>query len=101
MSEQHPAADLRVVDNTELSRFEGLVGDDLAGIVEYIPFDGGIKATHTVTMDSFEGQGVASRLVRGMLDQLRAEGRTLIPSCAYVRKFLARHPEYGDLVVPR
>ncbi|HET9299606.1 MAG TPA: GNAT family N-acetyltransferase [Candidatus Polarisedimenticolaceae bacterium] len=43
------------------------------------------------------GRGLAAEVVRAGLDYARAEGKRVIPSCSYVRAYLRRHPEYGDL----
>lgn len=53
---------------------------------------------HTETADGFEGRGLAAELVTAMLDEIRDEGRGLVPSCPYVRAYLTKHPEYVDLV---
>jgi predicted GNAT family acetyltransferase len=44
------------------------------------------------------GKGVGSKLVRGTLDALRAEGQKIVPRCEFVAAHIARHPEYRDVV---
>lgn len=44
------------------------------------------------------GKGIAARLVGVALDDLRAKGKKIIPSCSYLGTYLARHPEDRDLV---
>lgn len=44
------------------------------------------------------GQGVAARLVTVALDDLRAKGKKIVPTCSYVDTYLDRHPAYRDLV---
>ena len=99
MTTASPAA-LRVTDNPDRKRFEGYLGDELVGVVEYIPLDGKIIATHTEVMEAFEGQGIASRLVTAMLERLRDEGRLVQPPCQYVTTYLHRHPEWAVVVEP-
>ena len=94
------AAQVRVVDNPERKRFEGFLGDELVAVVEYIPLDGKVIATHTEVQPSHEGQGIASKMVTSMLELLRSEGRLVQPLCQYVTGFLRRHPEYNDVVDP-
>ena len=89
---------LHVTDNPERKRFEGYLGDELVGVVEYIPLEGKIIATHTEVLEAFEGQGIGSRLVADMLEQLRAGGRVVQPLCPYVAAYLRRHPEWADVV---
>ena len=95
-----PPEDLRVTDNPERKRFEGYLGDELVGVVEYLPLDGKIIASHTEVLEAFEGQGIGSRLVAGMLQQLRDEGRLVQSLCPYVSSYLRRHPEWVDVVDP-
>jgi|HubBroStandDraft_3_1064219.scaffolds.fasta_scaffold02729_7 predicted GNAT family acetyltransferase len=53
---------------------------------------------HTEVPPELRGHGIAERLVRGALDDARRRGDHVIPTCPFVRRFLARHPDYGDLV---
>ena len=53
---------------------------------------------HTEVDPAYEGQGLAGTLVRQALDDVRALGRKIVPACAFVRGYIDRHPEYGDLV---
>ncbi len=48
--------------------------------------------------EALSGQGVGSKLVRGVLDALRAEGAKVVPRCEFVAAYIARHPEYRDLL---
>ena len=84
--------------NEERSRYE--IDDDgrLAAFAEYTLHGTLADFTHTETVDGFEGRGLASRLVQGALDDVRARGWQLRPSCPFVRKFLGEHAEYVDLV---
>lgn len=51
----------------------------------------------TYVEPSQRGRGLASEVVRAALDHARAQGKRVRPTCSYVRAFLRRHPEYGDL----
>lgn len=92
--------DVEIVENTEHKRFEGYLDDELVGIVEYIPLPGKVIATHTEVFEQYEGRGIASKLVSGMVRRLRDEGRLLQPMCSYVGAYLQRHPEDTDVVDP-
>ncbi len=43
---------------------------------------------------------VGSALARSAVDQVRASGRHVVPLCPFIRAYVARHPEYQDLVRP-
>lgn len=100
-SEPHREArdELRVVDNPDERRYEALVGDRLAGIAEYRMAGNRVIFTHTETDPGFAGQGIASRLARGALDDVRARGLVMTPKCPFIAAYVQRHPAYQDLVV--
>lgn len=54
---------------------------------------------HTSVSDEYGGQGLASRLVSEVVDDLVAHGMTIVPVCPYVKAWLPKHPEYADHVV--
>lgn len=87
-----------VRDNPDQSRYEVYSGENFAGFTTYQREGERLSLTHTETEPAFEGQGLARRLVSGALEDARGRGLVVLPYCAYVRKFLAKHPEYVDLV---
>jgi uncharacterized protein len=86
-----------VRDNTALSRFE-LEAGGVTAFVTYRLGDGVITLQHTETPIEARGQGIASKLIEGTLDIVRSRGLKVIPRCDFVRAYIARHPEYRDLV---
>jgi len=46
------------------------------------------------------GKGVGSRLVKGALDQVRAEGLQVVAQCPFVNAWIGKNPAYADLVKP-
>lgn len=89
---------MNVVNNEAEQRYELLLGDAVAGIIEYAAEPGKIILIHTEVDPAYEGQGLGSRLVQGALDDIRARGVRLVPRCPFVRSWLARHPEQRDLL---
>jgi uncharacterized protein len=84
-------------DNTALSRFEL----DAGGVTAFMTYrlgDGVITLQHTETPPQARGQGIASRLVAGVLDIVRARGLRVIPRCPFVSAYIAKHPEFSDLL---
>lgn len=84
-------------NNKAESRFEIDAGGDLA-VAYYRLEPGAITFTHTETPYRLQGQGIASRLIRGALDAARAEGLKVVPRCSFVSAYLARHKEFNDLL---
>jgi predicted GNAT family acetyltransferase len=92
------ADSFQVTDNPERARFEVFLDGELAGFTQYHLVEGGIAFDHTQVYDRFEGRGVASALIRGALDEVRRRGLITLPFCQFVRGYIARHPDYVDLV---
>jgi predicted GNAT family acetyltransferase len=89
-----------VTNDAERQRYEIHLGSELAGFVAYHAQPGLITVLHTEVEPAYEGQGVGSRLVEGMLDDVRARGLRVLPICPFVRAYVRRHPEVRDLVAP-
>jgi predicted GNAT family acetyltransferase len=53
---------------------------------------------HTEIDPARRGHGLGAVLVQGALDDVRARGRTVIPTCWYVREYLDLHPDQADLL---
>ena len=88
-------------DNPEEQRYELLIGDSVVGEIQYHRRRSSdrIAFVHTEVSPSLEGHGLASRLVAGALDDVRAHGLHVVPICPFVSGYLRDHPEYDDLVV--
>jgi predicted GNAT family acetyltransferase len=88
----------RVVDNRPELRYEIWVDDRLAGEIRYTLDGEVVTMVHTEVDPEFEGSGLGQTLVAGALDDVRGHGRRVRPLCPFVAKYVARHPEYADLV---
>lgn len=86
-----------VVDRSDQSRFELAIGDELA--LAYYRIEGDrIVLTHTEVPQALSGQGVGSRLAKGVFERIRASGRKVVPRCSFMAGWVSRHPEYNDIV---
>ncbi|KHL04344.1 GNAT family N-acetyltransferase [Sinomonas humi] len=90
-----------IVHVPERHRYELRDADKRIGMELYrIQDEGSVYAfDHTEVDEGYSGLGLASRLVKFALDDIRSKGARIRPYCPYVRAFLRRHPEYRDLVV--
>ena len=89
---------IEVTDAPEAKRFEARVDGELAGFIQYQKRPDAIVLIHTQVLDEFEGKGVGSVLVRRVLDDIRARGGKIIPTCPFVAEYIRRHPENVDVV---
>jgi predicted GNAT family acetyltransferase len=87
----------RVKDNPAEGRFELDAGGHIAAAY-YRKEPGVITFTHTEVPQALAGQGVGSKLVHGALDLARAQGLRVVPQCPFVSAYLAKHPEFNDLL---
>lgn len=61
--------------------------------------DGVMVIDHTGVPSAIGGRGVAGHLVRAAFAHAREAGWKVVPACSYAAVWVARHPEYADLVV--
>ncbi len=90
-----------ITDNAAGRRYEARVDGELAGWVDYGRVDGRFVAIHTEVPPEFGGRGIASALVRRVLDDARAAGERVTPRCPFFRAHFERHPEDADLIAQR
>ncbi len=87
-----------ISNNENLHRYE-LETEGQSAVAYYKLAPGVITLTHTETPMALRGRGIASRLVRGALEDARARGLKVVPKCPFVSAYIARHPEFGDLLL--
>src|SRR5438270_13724160 len=87
---------MTVRDNPALSRFELDVEGGLA-FANYRRAPGAVIITHTETPRALRGRGIASELVKGALELMRADGSKVIAGCGFVADYLRQPPEFEDL----
>lgn len=85
-------------DHAEARRFELRADGEVLGFIDYRLAGDVITLVHTEVDPAHSGQGHAATLVRAALDDARARGLSVVPSCPYVASYVGKHPEYADLV---
>ncbi|MBN9451740.1 MAG: N-acetyltransferase [Bosea sp.] len=86
-----------VVEKPEQNRFE-LTLDGGTALVAYRREGERLVLVHTEVPAQFAGQGVGSKLAKGVFELLRASRRKAVVRCEFLRGWLAKHPEYNDVV---
>jgi predicted GNAT family acetyltransferase len=89
---------ITTADSADRERYEIRAGGRLAGFLRYRLAPGQIELIHTEILDDFEDRGLGGRLVAFALDDARARGLAVIPTCPFVADYIRRHPDYADLV---
>ena len=85
-----------VIDNAAQNRFE-LATDVGPAVAVYQLAGDTITFTHTVVPVEAEGHGVGGKLIAGALADAAKRGLKVVPQCAFVRAYVARHPESATL----
>ena len=67
-------------------------------LLKYVLRGGVMDLVHTEVPAQLEGKGFGGALAKAALEHARTERIKVIPSCAFVRAYLKRHPEYANLV---
>jgi predicted GNAT family acetyltransferase len=86
-----------VVNNKAHDRYE-LATDGHIAATYYKLADGVISFMHTEVPPELGGKGVGSRLIKGALDQARADGLKVIAQCPFVKAYIGKNPDYADLL---
>jgi len=91
-------AQVSIVDNLDATRYEVLLGGEVAGHVDYRRGPGNINFLSTEIRQGYEGRGLAGRLASTALDDARERGVRVTLSCPFMSGYVERHPEYADLI---
>jgi predicted GNAT family acetyltransferase len=89
---------IEVVDNVEESQYEVLFEGTSVGFAAYHQTTDGVLLTHAEVQPDLQARGFGSALARGALDDIRRQGLLAVPLCPFIVDYVARHPEYNDLI---
>lgn len=94
------AEDLVITDNSALGIYEAAIGGRTAAGLVYSKVGSRVILLATSVFPEFRGKGVAARLIGGVLDELRMQGKTATVTCPFAAAFVNAHPEYADVLDP-
>ncbi len=89
--------DVIVSENKEKKRFEVTL-DGKVAVIEYIRAEDKMYLTHTEVPNEFEGKGIASKMVKQVLQKIKDEGLKLVPLCPFIASYIKRHPEWKEIL---
>ena len=93
------APDPEIRDDREAKRY-ALDIDGQTAVVMYNEAGGGLMITETLVPVPLEGRGIASRMARHVLGDIRQRGLLILPTCPFFAGYLQKHPEWADIVHP-
>lgn len=96
-----PAFEFYVVKDEKVAIYNAMVGESEIGGLSYnTAGDDRLVLLELSIFPMHRNQGIATELIRRVLDDVRAHRKSVIVLCPIVHSFIGRHPEYADLVVP-
>ncbi|MGC1215001.1 MAG: GNAT family N-acetyltransferase, partial [Micromonospora sp.] len=96
-----PTFDFQVVNDEKLGIYDAIVGDrEVAGLTYNVAGDDRLVLLATSVFPEFRKQGIATELIRRVLDDVRVQGKKVTVMCPIVRTFIDHNPEYADLIDP-
>ncbi len=87
-----------VRDNPDRCRYELIVDERIVSVADYVLDGATVVVPHVETDPELRGRGMADRLMRGMLDDLRAGDRRIRPICPFAADFVRQHPDDHELL---
>jgi uncharacterized protein len=86
-----------VVHDPSQHRYQLTVDGHIAAT--YYEIGGGvITFVHTEVPPELGGKGIGSKLIKGALDQVRADGLKVVAQCPFVKAFIDKNAAYQDLL---
>lgn len=93
------SSDAEVIENVAEQRFELVIDGAIVSTASYSEReDGTVIVPHVQTDPARRGQGNAGRLMDGLLDNLRATQRRIVPACPFAATHIEENEQYRDLV---
>jgi predicted GNAT family acetyltransferase len=97
-----PAFDFYFVNDEKTGIYKAIVGDtEIAGLPYNVASDDRLVLLATSVFPEFRKQGIATELIRRVLDDLRTQGKAVTVMCPIVHTFIEHNPEYADLIDPK
>lgn len=89
---------LDVAHDEDAARYELTSAGEQLGLIDYRQTGDVLDMVHTEILPAARGRGLGAVLVRGALDDVRARGHRIIPSCWFIREFVDANGDYADLL---
>lgn len=90
--------ELDVVNDAEYGRWIAALGADAIAELSYRFVGGRVVLLSTWVDHAYRNHRVATELVSRVLDEIRGSGKKITIICPVVGEFIARNPEYLDLI---
>ena len=96
------ANEFQFVNDAGARRYRLMLNNEEVGYSEYDPVaPASILIKHTEVLRQHEGKGFGSHLVRSMLDDIRGQGKTVIPICPVCDELHPKTPRISGYCASR
>ncbi|MEU6218115.1 GNAT family N-acetyltransferase [Streptomyces sp. NPDC047022] len=93
--------DFDVVNDEKAGVYEAKAGGrGVAGLTYQAAGESRLVLLATSVFPEFRNRGIATELIRRVLDDVRVQGKTVTITCPIVRTFIEHNPAYADLIDP-
>jgi predicted GNAT family acetyltransferase len=89
---------LDVINDTERGRWIAALGADAIGELSYRFVGGRVVLLTTWVNHAYRNRHVATELIARVLDEIRETTRKITIICPVVGEFIARNPQYADMI---
>lgn len=83
---------MQITHNPTAQRFETVIDGHTAFLSYEIVNDNTLNYNHTIVPPELGGRGIGTALVKFALDYARENGKSVVPSCSFVARYLAKNP---------
>ena len=98
LSEVESSWELDVLNDAEHGRWIATLGADAIAELPYRFVGGRVVLLTTWVNHAYRNNRVATELISRVLDEIRESGKKITIICPVVGEFIARNPEYLDLI---
>lgn len=92
----------KMANRPDLHRYELTLHGQVAAHIDYrMQGSDTVDLVHTEVEPAHEGNGLASKIAEFALQDARARGLRVIPSCSYIAGYVRKHPEHEELLAQR
>ncbi|WP_037359070.1 GNAT family N-acetyltransferase [Selenomonas sp. oral taxon 892] len=89
---------MQIVFEPEHFRSAAYDGETRVGVAEIEDTRECWVITHTEVDPAYGGQGIARRLIEGVVAEARRAGKKIVPLCSYADKMMTGKEEYRDVL---
>jgi uncharacterized protein len=89
---------IEIADHPAKSRYDISIDGEVVGFCSYRDTGDVFLIPHAEVDPRVGGRGLGTQLARGTLDDLRRRGVKVVPLCPFIAAFIAKNPDYQDLV---